>query len=269
MYARLITAIVVGMLVLAPAAAMAQTTDSTVRVVHAVDGVDVDVWVNGEPAIEGFSPTDVAGPLTLPAGDYEIEVYPAGSDPDATDPAITLDATLEGGENLTLVAHRTVDDGIAPNLAVFPNDVSGIASGEARVEVRHTAPAGPVTLSTAGTELGEISLGQAFAADVPAGELPVTVTLSADGTELLDATLDLAEGSYTILHAYIDDDGFTVIPISIEGLGADVAEDEVHTVPSGEAGLATDVLPLWAIGLMAIGALSLAAPVVAASRRRR
>ena len=268
MRGRFIAAMVVGMLALAPAAALADSHESIVRVVHAVDGVDVDVWINGEPALEGFSPTDVAGPLTLPPGDYEIEVYPAGSDPDETDPAITLDATLEGGENLTLVAHRTVDGDIAPNLAVFANDVSTIDAGEARIEVRHTAAAGPVTLSTGDTELGEISLGQHFAADVPAGALPVTVTLSEDGTELLDATLDLADGSYTILHAYIGDDGFTVIPVSIDGLGADDAEDEVHTVPSGEAGLATDALPGWAIGLMALGALSLAAPAAAVARRR-
>lgn len=268
MNSKLIVAAMTALMVLAPAAAFADGHESIVRVVHAVDGVDVDVWINGDPALENFSPRDVAGPLTLAPGDYDIEVYPTGSDPDETDPAITLAAALEGGENLTLVAHRTAGGDIASQLAAFPTDVSGIDCDTARIEVRHTAAAGAVTLSTGDAELGEIALGEVFAADVDSGELPVTVTLG-DGTELLDTTLDLADGSYTILHAYLDGGGFDVIPVAIDGLSVcDEDGEQVHTVPAGDAGLAAPGMPEWVLGLMALGAAGVVVPALAAARRR-
>ncbi len=38
---------------------------------HAIPDTPVDVYVNGELTLDNFAPGDLAGPLALPAGDYE------------------------------------------------------------------------------------------------------------------------------------------------------------------------------------------------------
>lgn len=277
MRTRFAAAIAAAALLALPAgAALADSHEATVYVVHAVPDVEVDVWINGDPAIEGFAPETVTDAISLPAGDYDIEVYPAGTDPEGEDPAIGLEATLAAGDNVTLVAHLLDDGSIAGELAVFVNDVSAIASGEARVEARHTAGAPPVTLSSDGAELGDIALGEAFAADVPAGDLPLTVALADDADAvLLDATLSLSEGSYTIAHAYLDGDDFSTLNLVIDGLGeeADDADEmeemeQPSRVDAGSAGLADAGLPVWVAGLMVLGAAGLAVPAVASVRRR-
>jgi len=261
-----------ALMAISTGAALADGHDATVYVVHAVPGVDVDVWINGDPAIEGFAPETVTGAIALPAGDYEIEVYPAGTDPEGNDPAISLEASLGAGDNVTLVAHLLTDGTIAPQLAVFVNDVSAIASGETRIEARHTAGAPPVTLSTGGTELGDLSLGETFAADLPAGDLPLTIALADDAAAvLLDATLSLAEGTYTIAHAYLDGENFSTLNIAIDGLGVVTHMDEMEQptqVDAGSGGLVDQGLPIWLAGLMVLGAAGVAVPAVAAARRR-
>ena len=44
----------------------------TVYVVHGVPGLTVDVYVNGDLTLPGFEPETIAGPLSLPEGDYNI-----------------------------------------------------------------------------------------------------------------------------------------------------------------------------------------------------
>ncbi|MGB3829110.1 MAG: DUF4397 domain-containing protein, partial [Ornithinimicrobium sp.] len=63
--------------------------ESRVSVLHAVPGLTVDVYVNGEETLPDFEPGTLTDPLTLPAGDYDIEVYAAGADPETDDPAIS------------------------------------------------------------------------------------------------------------------------------------------------------------------------------------
>ena len=70
------------LLALVPAAAAsAQSADGQVVVVHGVPDLTVDVYVNGDLTLENFEFGTVAGPLTLPAGTYDLEIYPADADP--------------------------------------------------------------------------------------------------------------------------------------------------------------------------------------------
>lgn len=260
-------------------AATADNHENTdVYVVHAFPGPDVDVYVYGagderpeDPALAGFAPQDVEGPVSLPAGTYTVDITAPGED----DALLSQDLDVPGGVNVTVVAHPTGEGELA--VTAFVNDMSDIACGEARVEVRHTAQAPEVFLSTGDTELGSISLGEVFAADVPAGDLPVTVALE-DGTELIDTSLPLADSSYTILHAFFEDGELSVIPLGLE-LDCTEAEEEAEAdeeteemeAPAaehspGEAGLASTALPVWVIALMALGALSLVVPAVARKR---
>ncbi|MGI8947397.1 MAG: DUF4397 domain-containing protein [Ornithinimicrobium sp.] len=83
--------------------ALAQDDTSSVSVLHAVPGLSVDVYVNGEDTLPGFEPGTLTDPLELAAGSYDIEVYAAGADPAAEDPAISGEGLeVPGGANLTL-----------------------------------------------------------------------------------------------------------------------------------------------------------------------
>jgi hypothetical protein len=287
---KLSVAIAAAMLAALPAsAALAQEESATVYVVHAVPGVNVDVWINGEPGpadLLDFAPTEVAGPLEIPAGEYDIEIFPAGSDYAEGEGAIRFQGDVPAA-NLTLVAHLDADGNIAPAPAVFVNDTSETAAGEANVVVRHTAAAPEVELSAGGTAIDTFSLGEELGPlGVPAGSLTVGVGLPGDDP-FFTADLDLAAGTAYFVHAYVGDPSdlestvasfepiiFT-IDVGEEAAADDEADDEAEEeveqpthVDSGTGGLLDAGLPVWVAALMVMGALGIAAPAVATARRR-
>ena len=286
MRSKLTVGLAVAALMAIPAtAAMADGhEDANVWVVHAVPGADVDVWANGDPLLEGFSPTDTEG-LTVPAGDYDLEVYAAGTDPDGEDPLITFSGAVPAGANVTLVAHLDAEGEIAPELALFENDASELADGEGRVTVRHTAAAPEVEVTAAGDALDTFTVGGELGPlDLPAGDLPVGVGLPGD-EPFFETDLGVEAGVAIFVHAYVSDPEdptgtFEPIVFTIDA-GTAAADDDADAeetdeveqpshVDSGTGGLATDAgLPLWVAGLMALGTIGLAAPAVATARRRR
>src|SRR5215208_7587605 len=50
---------------------------ATVSVLHAVPDTPVDVYANGERLIDDFQPGTLTDPLQLPAGSYDLAVFPA------------------------------------------------------------------------------------------------------------------------------------------------------------------------------------------------
>ena len=61
-------------LALAPAAAHADNHEATVSVLHAVPGLTVDVYANGEELLPDFEPGTLTDPLMLPAGTYDLKL---------------------------------------------------------------------------------------------------------------------------------------------------------------------------------------------------
>ena len=70
------------------APAMADNHESTVSVLHAVPGLTVDVFIDGEEAIPNFEPGTLTDPMMLAAGSYDIQVFADGGTPDTADAAI-------------------------------------------------------------------------------------------------------------------------------------------------------------------------------------
>jgi len=257
------------LLALAPAtSAVAQTAEGQVVVVHGVPDLTVDVYVNGDLTLEDFEFGTVAGPLTLPAGTYELEVYPAGADPSATDPALSGSADLPGGAYATIAAY--LQEGGDPTLGVFVENNSNIDAGNARITARHLADFGAVDiLANDGAVWEGVVNGVGADIEVPADTYNIKVTAAGDpGTVAFDADLNLAEGTNTIAYAIGSVAGgtFQVVANTITGL-----QSAPDGVPTGTAGLAgtssTPPLLLIAAGLAALTAGAAGATVVA--RRER
>lgn len=102
----------------------------------------VDVVVNGNCLLTGFTLGEFAGPLTLGAGTYTVSVHPADSVTPCSTPAVIGPANIpvEADTNATILAHLT--DGGGLSASVFPNDVSATHDpGETRISIHHAAAA--------------------------------------------------------------------------------------------------------------------------------
>jgi hypothetical protein len=252
---------VFGLAAATPAAAQ-QT--SQVFVVHGIPGQPVDVYVNQELTLDNFQPSEIAGPLELPAGSYDLALTAPG---DPVDNAIVTAEGVEvpGGANISVVAHLTEDG--EPTLTPFVNDVSEVAAGQARVTARHTAAAPAVDVRAGGSPVfSDLTNPNEATAEVDAGTLSVDVVLAGTDTVVLGpADLDLAEGSVTIAYAIgsADDDTLELLVQAIEG-----ADRAPEGVPAGTGGLAGTGVAGWWYLLLGAGVLLLAGGVarVALSR---
>jgi hypothetical protein len=243
-----------GLVVLAaPAASAAET--ATVSVLHAVPGVPVDVYANGAELIPDFQPGTLTDPLSLPAGDYDLAIYPAGSDPASTQPAAKADdVAVPAGANATIVAHLTPEG--TPVLTPFVNDVSAVPAGQARVTVRHTAAAPAVDVRAGGAVVAPgLTNPDEATLTVPAGTVPADVVLAGTSTVAIGpADLVLAEGTVTAVYAWGSADaGYRLAVQTLTGM-----DSAPSAVPGGSAGLTDDGLPTPLVALSAAGLVAAA-----------
>lgn len=248
MRSKLLT-VLVAVLVLALAAPAAAQEESQVYVVHGIPGATVDVWVDGEPLLEGFEPGTVTDALSLAPGTYDIEVFEAGADPEEADPLISASPEVPSDANLSVVAHLDADGN--PTLGAFANDLPGIAEGEARLTARHTAAAPEVDVRADGDALFEnVANGQSGTLDVPSGTYSADVVLAGEEDPVLgpaDLTLD-AQTSTIVYAIGSADDGTLDLLVQVITATPD-------GVPAGSGGLAaTSGFPIWVAVAIALGA---------------
>ena len=175
----------------------ASAADASLNVVHGIPGVDVDVCLNGTEAIPDFGPGEVVTGVGLSAGAYDVKIVAAADD--CSDAAI-LEANgveLASGKNYTAVAYLT-EAGV-PTLGLFANKVKPVATGTARVQVRHTAAAPEVDVWANGVPLvTSLANGETATAGVPKGIHAAWVSMPEDIEPVIGpAVLKLAKG-----HAY-------------------------------------------------------------------
>ena len=258
-----------GLLAAPTGTASAQTSNGTVTVVHGVPDLPVDVYVNGEATLTNFAPQTVTDPLELPAGEYEIEIRPAG-EPAESEPAIAGSASLPAGANASIVAH--LDAAGSPTLSVFVNDMTPTAAGNGRLVVRHTAAAPAVDVLAGGALVFEnLSNPNEAKADVPADTYSASVAATGTTDPVIGpADLPVAEGQATIVYAIgsLEAGNLGVAVQTIGGLHSAPA-----AVPSGSGGLADEAgatASAWMFVVAAAGlaGLGLTAPRLVAALRR-
>lgn len=178
---------------------------SQVYVVHGIPGTPVDVYVDGALTLADFQPKAVAGPLELPEGDYQVEIFAATPAPPDQAPAsgalIDQTETVPAGVSVSLVAN--LDASGAPALNAFVNDTSTVAVGKARVTVRHTAAAPGVDIDVDGTKaVSDLSNPDEAVAEIPTGSHELAVKVAGTDTTVIGpAALDFAADTNTIVYA--------------------------------------------------------------------
>ena len=108
-------------------------------VIHASpDAPAVDIWVNGDVALSGVEFGVFSGWLALPAGEYRVQVTPAGQGADTA----VIDATLTLDEGM---AYHVAATGTLSmiNAQVYAADLTQTDQGNARVRVIHASPDAP------------------------------------------------------------------------------------------------------------------------------
>jgi len=249
----LAAAIGAGALIALGAVAPANAAEGPAKlsVLHGVPGLTVDVYANGKAILTDFAPGTLTDPLSLPAGDYDLAVFPAGQ-PSSGTPAIRADdVAVPGGANVTVAAH--LDATGTPALTPFVNDTSKLPAGKARLTVRHVAAAPAVDVRAGGSPVfsGLENPGE-DSAEVDAGSVSADVALAGTDTVALGpADVSLGEGTSTIVYAWgsAEDRNLKLATQTIDGL-----HSAPGGVPSGTGGLRDDGLPLPLLGVALLGA---------------
>ncbi|HEU5483663.1 MAG TPA: DUF4397 domain-containing protein [Microlunatus sp.] len=215
----------------------AQAADQAqLSVLHAVPGLTVDVYVDGERTLNDFEPGTLAGPLKLDAGTYSVAITAADADDDS-DPAIgPVDLELESGGNYTAVAHLNADGD--PTATLFTNDTSKTEAGQGRLTVRHVAAAPAVDVLAGGDPVVEdLSNPDEASLDLDAGTIEAAVAATGTTDPVIGpADVTVEEGALTIAYAWgsLEDENLKLAVQTISGLHS--GPGGVH---GGEAGLAS------------------------------
>ncbi|MEU8191921.1 DUF4397 domain-containing protein, partial [Micromonospora carbonacea] len=231
----------------------AYAATSKVSVVHGIPDTPVDVYVNGKKTLDNFKPGDVAGPLDLEQGAYDIALTKPG---EALDKAILTvdDAEVPGGANISLAAH--LDEAGKPRITPFVNDTAKVDAGKARLIVRHTAAAPAVDVRAGGKPVFEdLTNPNESKADVDAGTVSADVVLAGTDTVAIGpADLDLKEGTATIVYAIgsAEAKNLDLVAQTITGL-----HSAPGGVPSGTGGQAGTGVQTWWYVLAGAGVLLL------------
>lgn len=253
----------------APAQAISATT-ADLYVFHGIPDLPVDVYVDGVLTLDDFQPGTFAGPLDLPAGDYEVALTAADA-ADASAPVLgPITLTLAANNSYTAAAFLDADGN--PTAKLFTNDVATTNAGEGRLTVRHTAAAPAVDiLANGAVAFANVVNGAEGTANLPVGTISASVvpTGATEPVVLGPADVPIKDGVLTIAYAWgsLEDDTLALAAQEIT-----VGHTNPGGVPSGTAGYAAErdslTQAFWIVGIAALLAAASVGGVVTSRRMR-
>ncbi|NYE19190.1 DUF4397 domain-containing protein [Microbacterium immunditiarum] len=258
---------VIGLGLVTPATA-ATAGNASLSVLHGIPDTPVDVWVNGELTLDDFQPGDLAGPLDLPAGDYEVALT-ATDATDASSPVLgPVTVSLSADTSYTAVAH--LDEAGETTVTPFVNDTAPIAAGEGRLTVRHVAAAPAVDVLASGTPVIEdLANPDEATLNLPVGTVSASVAAAGTTDPVLGpADVDVQEGVLTIAYAWgsLEDGNLALAVQTISGLHS--APDGVNSGTGGQLAAQDAAAQSMLILGGLVVAIGLAASGVVVSRAR-
>jgi hypothetical protein len=232
------------------------------ELVHGLSEPAVDVYVDGSLLVGGFAPGEIAGPLNLTAGSYDIELFsavgsPAQSSEARTDTPLLAQALPITGQPEAIVVASDADDGVL--VRSFADDVSPIPPGQGRLAIRNPSSSTIVVTvdpvrDGAALERQAVSPGAVLSLDLPSGDYQLFVA-EEDGSPLLATVVSNPEGELTSA-TFLRDGSPRLILQRIGDLGS-----PPDGIPTGTDGLLPGsddptagllIAALGAIGLFAV-----------------
>jgi hypothetical protein len=231
----------------------AQTETGTVTLVHGVRGLVADIYLDGKVALQVFQPERTAGPLQLPAGAHAVEVRPTGAAPTTT-PLLAATLNIPVNSRQSAVVHLSAAG--QPALSVYPDDVSAIPAGQARVVLRHAAAAPPIDVQIDQQVVAAALITNAQSVqNVAAGTHAVAV--ASNGRNIVpsrDVMFTGGTANFMYLVGSMNDNNLTWLAQTVDGIGG-----APLAVRSGEGGLAAPrEFPYVTVVLLALGLVVLA-----------
>jgi hypothetical protein len=161
-----------------------------IRVLHASpDAPKVDVYINGNRILRDFPFKETSNYLSLPAGKYQVDIYPAG---DMVSTVLSRKVTVEAGKQYTLAA----TDMVEKLKLVELEDNPSIPSGETKVRFVHLSPdTQPVDIAVKNGDVVFRNIGFRRSSDYLALS-PLTVDLEVRATGTKDVLLPLPALSF-------------------------------------------------------------------------
>jgi hypothetical protein len=150
-----------------------------IRVLHASpDAPNVDIYINGNRILRDFSFKETSNYLSLPAGRYQIDIYPAG---DMVSTVLSRKVTVEAGKQYTVAAADIVEK---LKLVVI-EDHPVVPSGETKVRFVHLSPdTQPVDIAVKNGDVVFRNIGFRRSSDyLPLSPLTVDLEVRATGTK--------------------------------------------------------------------------------------
>jgi hypothetical protein len=233
----------------------AQEAGAEVRVLHGIPGTPVDVYVNGERALDDFAPGTTTDDLALAEGTYSVAVFPADA-ADASGEAVIgpVDLAIPASGNVSAIAHLGADG--APTITPFVNDTSAAPAGQGRVVVRHTAAAPAVDVLVGGQPVfSGLTNPNEDSAELPAGTISASVAAAGTTEPVIGpADVPVTAGQSTIVYAIgsLEASTLDVLVQTVALEGGDAAPAGVPAGSGGlvdQGGLPTSVLLATGVGL--------------------
>ncbi len=180
--------VMITSLIFTSTSVMAQSGNAMLRFVHAIPGANaIDVYTDGQLTISGLSFGSASTYVNVASGEHQLKVTSTGS----TNSLWEQTVSAADGSATTLVAATASD----PNFLVYPEDLSTLAMGKARLTAIHAisgAPAVDLVLSDGRPVIPGLEFGQAAGTlDVPAFAYDFAVVASG---QTVDKALLKADG---------------------------------------------------------------------------
>lgn len=256
---------------IAPQAASAQDSVS-LALVHGIPGQTVDVTVGGSVVIDDFIPGSIADISSFAGQTLNDLAVVDGTSGDAIIGPVA-EFTVPSSGNWSIVAH--LDGAGTPKLTSFENNTSPIASGQARVTLRHTAEAGAVDLVVGDQRpiVGSVN-GDSDELELPAGQLTgAQLAPTGDIAIAQIGAIDLGNNTNTIIYVVGSTTNNTIdFVVQVVNLELEVTEATTTTTtqPTPTAintGSPLDDSNSLLLVVVAIGAVVLAGGALVARRR--
>ena len=231
--------------------ARAATTTGEVYVIQAIADSTADILVDDNVVKPAAAPKTVVGPLRLTSGNHVLTLRKDGQS------LVTAQFSVTAGAITDVVAHRTADAAMLPQITVFPVDTSGVRAGTSRLVVSHVAVAPPADIRVDGEPLfRNVASGESLTLDLApkAYKLDVVPTSTNGPIVLGPVDVTLKAGTVTRVFAMGDASSGTTAAVVQVLPAATVGTQRPTKVQTGSGGQAADS---YSVGGMSTGTLLL------------